>query len=401
MKRKKPIGYFKDLVPSLVGKGYLTQTKKKGSHQYSKPYLVYDLTPKGKAVLSSGEIVLPVPPSVREQEKLEEEKMRKTLAELEGKGVDLQQIPQEELEAGDGEAISALKRWYSYIEYQEGRGRTDVVDRLDDLKGRIEAWRTDMAERYRMAPASVMEEHLLVKIAYAAASLRAGTRMDEDALVAAGVRSNGIDELTATLADWAKTWKEDEESGANDGDGGVGDSPMSFAPGAFCPSNSWAYAVYKPNKKTGKANWELSYDRFVKGENPQTIAMTQKSGKPIQVATVVGHILEAIVQGRAVDLGRLASVEPPPIRSEWEEMARCATETGLDPTGDPATSGPAGERFAMKDFLLPIMGNAFVLKEWKERTPEESAKFNKWCGCLKWYLALRRVGYEPTFGSGD
>mmetsp|Transcript_31787 Transcript_31787/g.76977 ORF Transcript_31787/g.76977 Transcript_31787/m.76977 type:complete len:373 (-) Transcript_31787:150-1268(-) len=365
-----------------------------------RPYLVYDLTPKGKVVLSSGEIVLPVPPSVREQEKLEEEKMRKTLAELEGKGVDLQQIPQEELEAGDGEAISALKRWYSYIDYWEGRERSDVVDRLDDLKGRIEAWRMDMAERFRMAPASVMEEHLLVKVAYAAASLRAGTRMDEDALVAAGVRSNGIDELTATLADWAKTWKEDEKDGANDGDG-AGDSTMSFAPGAFCPKNSWAYAVYKPNKKTGKATWELSYDRFVEGQNPQTIAMTQKSGKPIQVATVVGHILEAIVQGRAVDLGRLALVEPPPVRSDWEEMIRCERDTGLDPTGDPATSGPAGERFAMKDFLLPIMGNSFVLKEWKERTPVESAKFTKWCGCLKWYLALRRVGYEPTFGGGD
>ena len=53
----------------------------------------------------------------------------------------------------------------------------------------------------------------------------------------------------------------------------------------------------------------------------------------------------------------------------------------------------------MKDFLIPIMGNAFALKDYKDRTPEESARWNKWCGCLKWYLALLRAGYEPTFGS--
>ncbi|KAL9184374.1 LOW QUALITY PROTEIN: hypothetical protein ACHAXT_002460 [Thalassiosira profunda] len=152
-------------------------------------------------------------------------------------------------------------------------------------------------------------------------------------------------------------------------------------------------------KKTGTATWEVSYDKFVGGTHPQTIAMTQKSGKPIQVATVVGHILEALVQGRPVDL-ELAAADPPPNRAEWDELVRCSVETGLDVTGDPATSGPNSERFAMKDFLAPIMGNAFALKDYKERTPEESSKLTKWCSCLKWYLALRRVGVEPTFGGG-
>lgn len=53
----------------------------------------------------------------------------------------------------------------------------------------------------------------------------------------------------------------------------------------------------------------------------------------------------------------------------------------------------------MKDFLIPVMGNAFALKDYKDRTPEESNRWNKWCGYLKWYLALLRAGYEPTFGS--
>lgn len=149
------------------------------------------------------------------------------------------------------------------------------------------------------------------------------------------------------------------------------------------------------------AVWEVSYDQFVNGKHPQTIAMTQKSGKPIQVATVVGHILEALVQGRAVDLHRLSSSEPPPTKNEWIELVRCSAETGMDVTGDPTTSGIDNDRFVMKDFLVPVMGNAFALKDFKERTPEESATWNKWMGCLKWYVALRRVGYEPSFGCGN
>jgi len=294
-----------------------------------RPYLVYNVTSKGMKVLVDGPIMLPVPLSVREQEALEEERKQKVISELKNKGVDMEQIPPEELEAGEGEAIAALKRWYSYVDSMTARGRTDIVNELDDLKNRIEAWRLDMAEKYRMAPASVMEEHLLVKVAYATASLRAGGRMDKDALVAAGVRSSGIDELTSVLGEWAK----DAKSGMEGNDESSSD-PMTFQPGQkFQPSNSWRFAVYKPNKKTGKATWEISYDRFVNGEHPLTIAMTQKSGKPIQVATVVGHILDALVQGRAVDLHRLSTAELPPNRSEWQELVRCSVETGIDVTG--------------------------------------------------------------------
>jgi hypothetical protein len=296
---------------------------------HQRPYSVYNITSKGMKALVDGPIMLPVPLSVREQEALEEAKKQQVLAELKDKGVDMQQIPLDELEAGEGESIAALKRWYSYVDSMTARGRTDIVNELDDLKNRIEAWRLDMAEKFRMAPASVMEEHLLVKVAYAAASLQAGRKMDKDALIAAGVRSSGIDELTSVLGEWAN----DSKSGIDDNDESSSD-PMTFQPGhQFQPSNSWRFAVYKPNKKTGKAVWEVSYDRFIKGEHPQTIAITQTSGKPIQVATVVGHILDALVQGRAVDLHRLSTSELPPNKKEWEELVRCSVETGLDVTG--------------------------------------------------------------------
>ena len=67
---------------------------------------------------------------------------------------------------------------------------------------------------------------------------------------------------------------------------------------------------------------------------------------------------------------------------------------------DPSTSGRDHGAFAMKDFLEPIMGGTFVLKDHSERSPEESSKWNTWCGYLKWFLALRRVGYEPSFCGG-
>ena len=68
---------------------------------------------------------------------------------------------------------------------------------------------------------------------------------------------------------------------------------------------------------------------------------------------------------------------------------------------DPATAGRDHGAFMMKDFLQPVMGEAFTLKDHKDRSPEESAKWNKWCGLLKYYLALRRVGYQPSFGSDN
>jgi len=343
--------------------------------------------------MKKGEIVLPVPASVRELENVEAEKRRQALADLESKGVDLEQIPREEIHSGEGECITALKIWYNYVDSLERRGKSDLVNGLDDLKSRIEAWRMDMAERYRMAPAAVLEEHLLVKIAYAAATCN--SKMKKEALIAAGVRSNGIDELTTVLADWV----DDNAMSSAKSDGGPDDAPMKFKIGeSVKASKPWRYSVYKPNKKTGKAVWEVSYDQFTNGTHPQTIAMTQASGRPIQVATVVGHLLDALEQGRALDLHRLSLVSPPPTKAEWEQLARCEVETCTNVTDDPATAA-GGECFTMTNFLLPIMGKDFSSKDYKQRTPEESEKFSKWCKLLKYYLAFRRVGVEPSFGN--
>jgi hypothetical protein len=355
------------------------------------------------AINNNKPIVLPVPPYIRELELAEAEKRKQALEELEKKGVDVQQhIPKDELEAGEGNAIAAFKHWYSYIEKLENTGRTEFVNQMNDLKARIHEWRLDMAEHLRIAATSVMEEHLMYKVAYATATLPSGVRMEKDSLAAAGVRENGIEELTKVLSEWTEMMAGSKKAAGDAAEceqGKTQDLPMSFKPGeTFTPTRPWRYSVYKPNKKTGETTWEMSYVRFKKGEHPQTIAMKQQSGKAIQVATVVSHLLEALTQGRALELHRLAPLSQPPTKQEWDELARCEVETEMDVTKDPTTSGKNSDRFTMRDFLLPIMGADFTAKDYKDRTPEESDKWNNWCGRLNWYLALRRVGYEPSFG---
>ena len=111
--------------------------------------------------------------------------------------------------------------------------------------------------------------------------------------------------------------------------------------------------------------------------------------------------MDGLLHGRPVPLKKLAAVVPPPNKEEWNELRRCEDLTGLDVEGDPSTSGTNGEAFRMTDFLAPLMGAAFLAKDFKERTEEERAKFNHWCSKLNWYLALRRSKYQPTFEGDD
>lgn len=201
-------------------------------------------------------------------------------------------------------------------------------------------------------------------------------------------------------------------------------------------------------KTTGKAAkkppWELSYERFQRGEHPQTIAMAPASGNavkvrilaatppsarphphprsvrapgqdgphprpapsaplrrrphpprparaPAQTSTIIGHVFTALSHGRPVDLARLASQAGsemvPPTRAEWEQLAGAEAAKSMDCTSD--------EKFSMTACLAAFVPAAE--KPFDQRTGGEKEALNAWFNKFNWYIALRRAQIQPTF----
>ena len=423
-----PASYFRELVAPLVTKGYVEQGSKNMivngysvslllllqytclHHDTSfaqaisfpfpqRSWTTYALTPLGRNAMNDTNvpIVLPVPASIREMELKEEEKRKRVLKQLDDAGVKIDQLPKEEIESGDGEVIRAFSKWHGYLESMRRNNRDERITQLEDLLSRIETWRADAASKYLMAPSAVLAEHTMVFIAYTIATMKPGLKVEPSALIAAGVRTRELDSLVTALNQWVEE-VQPGQPGSGDATISGDDAAMVFPEGPpFAPEKPWEYAAYKPNKKTGVAVWESSHERFLNGEHPQSIAMSPANGKPIQMNTVVGHILDGLVLGRPVPLNRLAQFLPPPTKSEWQELKEAEATTGMSVVGDPNTSGLGGSKFTLTEFLRPIMGDSFVDTPFTERTVEDKAKFGHWCDMMKWYMALRRVGYEPTF----
>jgi RecQ family ATP-dependent DNA helicase len=383
--------YYRDLISPLTQKGYLIASSKTANPDgFSRTWTVYNVSEKGRlALMETQPIVLPVTDSVRQMEQQEEEKRQKVLEQLERNGIQLDKLPQNEVETGDGVVIRAYTKWYAYVENAKKAEKDERVAQLEALVGLIETWRSDTAGKQRIAPASVLAEHLLYAIAYTAATMQQGGKLSADALEAVGVRSREIGALVHRLGAWVDEVQPARSSSTS------GVSTMILL--ETSESKGWQHAVYKPQKKTGMMTWEQSYVRFVKGESPQAIAMTQASGRPIQANTVVGHLLDAITYGRKVDLRRLVEFVPAPTQDEWDQLRNAEISTGIDVTGNPDTSGLNGDKFLMKDFLRPIVGDRLAELPFTERSESERQEFTAWCDRLKWYMVLRRVGFEPSF----
>ena len=107
----------------------------------------------------------------------------------------------------------------------------------------------------------------------------------------------------------------------------------------------------------------MSLERFQNGETPETIALSQEGGKAIQTATVIGHLLDALTQGRPLDLRRLASHAPPPDEEQWDSLQAAEAAELMDVVAD--------DKAPVTKLLGTIVEAA--KKEYKERTPEETA----------------------------
>jgi superfamily II DNA helicase RecQ len=407
MPKKFPAAYYKELMTIMTQSGYLTESQKSSNQGgYQRTWTVYSLSPQGQSALNntSTPIRLPVPAYLREQERKENERRQKVLADLE-KSSFKDKLPQEEVQAGDGVAIRAYSKWLNYVQKAAEMGRSDRVQDLHQLQAVLEDWRSQVAVEHRMAPVNVLQEHILISIAYTLATLQPGAKLKAEEITTAGVRSRAISRLVAMLDAWvdraqpAPTAASAGASSAQDAPKSNDDAKMVFL-GRVLASKPWAHAVYKPVKKTGQAVWESSYIRFCKGESPTTIAMSPEGGRrqPIQAATVVGHLLDAVVQGREMDLQRLAQYLPPPTQSEWQRLETAEIETAMSVIGDPTDSGVNGEAFRMTDMIRPIIGAA-ADTPFNERTESDKQLLSYWFDKLKWYMALKRIDYVPTFSS--
>jgi hypothetical protein len=314
--------------------------------------------------------------------------------------VDTSAIPAAELEAGSGPALNAELQWARAIAKLRQSGddaKRARANAMAELLRRVERWRDSTAEKLGMAPASVFASFVAKRVAYTCAS---GGHLDVESLRSAGVRVAGADGLAAELKSAAA-----ELGLARETFGGAGDaSDKRMRLASFAPVTPWPFAVYKPRKKKGCPDepppWETSWRRFAGGEAPAAIALTQPSGRAVQVTTVVGHLLEALTQGRTVDFKRLGSFEGLadrfPTEREWRAMDDAADETAQDPAGDPAS-------FSQRELLRgdALLGAEAVdvdreLKSEKQRAVEAS-----WYDKIRVYVALRRAGVEPEWDDAD
>lgn len=282
---------------------------------------------------------------------------------------------------------------------QEKLGKEDRCAQLEELLSFVQEWRSNAAIQHTMAPASVLPEHIMLSISYAVATYPPGMKVSKSDLMAAGARTRELQSLADILNNWLDRYCTDQnQSESNSKSGETEDLPMKFPLSGSIRGKQWDFAVYKPQKKTGKATWESSYERFHVGESPQAISMSPANGRPIQVMTVVGHIMDAFLHGRPVDLQRLSTISQPPSKNQWTELEHAEELNGTNPAGDPSCSGVGQNSFTMTDFLRPIMGDEFMDIPREERSEIDKAKFGEWCRLLRWYLLMKRGGIEPIFG---
>ena len=347
-------------------------------------------------------VVLPVPESLARAEADRKAAADAKVRELEDSGADTSAIPAAELEAGAGPALNAELQWSRALAKLR-KDPTDAAklkraDAMTELLRVVERWRDATAEKLGMAPGSVFASFVAKRVAYTCAS---GGHLDVESLRAAGVRVAGAEGLAAELSRAATELGLARESVSGGSGSGAPASSRAMRLGVFAPPKPWAFAVYKPKKKKGFPDepppWETSWIRFARrGEAPAAIAMTQPSGRAVQVATVVGHLFEALAQGRPVDFGRLGGFDGLadrfPTELEWRAIDDAAARTAQDPAGDPAA-------FSQRELLRSdaLLGAEAVDVDRELKTETQKAAEASWYEKIRVYVALRRAGIEPEW----
>jgi Werner syndrome ATP-dependent helicase len=159
----------------------------------------------------------------------------------------------------------------------------------------------------------------------------------------------------------------------------------------WTPTSEWKFCIDKRGRDGGTPAWVSTYDRWVTGAALTQIA-TNIGGKPVKLETVRGHIVQAFMRGRPVDIARLAAEShwALPDWGEWSAVERAATALGMTPELPDVRA---------KDLVAKVVATT-AGDDGAGSPAAESAGVSRWYECITWWTTLKRAGYAPVFGCG-
>eukprot|EP00928_Gymnodinium_smaydae_P030738 TRINITY_DN22775_c0_g1_i1.p1 TRINITY_DN22775_c0_g1~~TRINITY_DN22775_c0_g1_i1.p1 ORF type:complete len:942 (+),score=219.95 TRINITY_DN22775_c0_g1_i1:70-2826(+) len=400
-----PLQVLEDIFPALLDGKYIQRETRRSTvgGGFERAYDVFLLGPLGQDLsarfaegreVAAGTVKLPAPQALLEQERLRAQKAKALREEVAQAGVDVSQLPAEELEAGDGPTLRMATAWTRMLKhYRSKESTTARADALEKMLEAIHAWRSKVALELKLSPHHVLSDHIARGVAYnrprsLESLIQCGVRVKAEELLAlvtehaasvdpsAGAEAGS--ETAAAAADGGKT-------GAGEGEGEI----LALPEGDFC-GKKWEHAVYKCGAKGKPPSWELSYKRFQSGEHPEAIAMKQET-KPIQTATVVGHLLEALLQGRPVNLRRALDAKELPSRQTWEKLEKACAVGGVNIQAPPS-------EFKMKDISRVLLGDK-VDREFSEKSDADKEEEKIWSNYIRLFRTLKCVDFPVAFES--
>lgn len=375
-------GFVKEMLQALCSEGFLERRSEAMSLGRGKrTWDVYVRTEKGRAAHEQSlEVPLVVPQSVRRAEEAERKRAEKARHELERTGVELQKVPVEEVDRGEGPTLSAHLRWAKRLSDYRKQGQAERADKLEELLGRIRRWRDGVAEGLQVAPSALLSEKVLLDLAYTQPT-------SAEALRSIGLRLAGAEELAQLIQDAVDEL--DGNSGSHQLQEGQqeGAAAAMVLPAGLCTFPKWKKAIYRPGEDGVVQSWEGRYERWASGEHLQAIAMDGGSkGTAILISSVLKDIFKAITHGKPVDFARLVNESgiDPPTEEAWSRIETAASENGhnVDVVED-----AYGRR---RSLVRAILGDGH----------HQKAQVDEWHLRVQWWEVLKRVRCPISFDSG-
>ena len=201
-----------------------------------------------------------------------------------------------------GSIIESEMRWARHTRRIKEKGDKARLSKLNELLDLVIQWREEQAIALSMAPFSVLADHIARTVAITC---------ERNTVSAEGLAQAGVRGQVATLHTKIHEWQLAhglQNAGDSDPASAGGDPTLSIPAG-------WKPGAWSGAKKVSPQIME-SFNRFMeKKEDVSAIAM--KRDKPVQVGTVVGHLMDAVGNGMVLDFSRIPC-EFQVRKSQWD-----------------------------------------------------------------------------------